>query len=188
MYASMLHHNLINQCSLPRPKAKGRPAKKARSAPPPNFFQLTPVSRLGAPCFFVSVVLAQIHTANGHFVFRPNSFADFASQSRLRALVSCDACPTSNNCSPSHLYYVRFCGDFWVQCRCCPQNHDASGQRRDLRYLQSGLLFLSFFFLGRLMHSVLWARCKTKFQRTCFCKADASASSAAPSSPSAAEA
>jgi hypothetical protein len=49
-------------------------------------------------------------------------------------------------------------------------------------------LAFSFGFFGRLMHSVLWARCKTKFQRTCFCKADASASSAAPSSPSAAEA
>ena len=34
MYASMLHHNLINQCSLPRPKAKGRPAKKDQLLPP----------------------------------------------------------------------------------------------------------------------------------------------------------
>ena len=140
MYASMLHHNLINQCSLPRPKAKGRPAKKARSAPP-QFLPAHSWSRLGAPCFFVSVVLAQIHTANGHFVFRPNS------QSRLRALVSCDACPTSNNCSPSHLYYVRFCGDFWVQCRCCPQHHDASGQRRDLRYVHNLACFFFRVFL-----------------------------------------
>ena len=168
-------------CHVPRPKVD---QPKRLDQLPPQFLPAHSWSRLGAPCFFVSVVLAQIHTANGHFVFRPNS------QSRLRALVSCDACPTSNNCSPSHLYYVRFCGDFWVQCRCCPQHHDASGQRRDLRYLHNLACFFFRFFLVASCILFFVRDVKPSFNAhvTCFCKADASASPAAPSSPSAAEA
>lgn len=52
MYASMLDQNLINECSLPRPKAKGRPAKKKQTAAAsslPENFQLAPGPALERP-------------------------------------------------------------------------------------------------------------------------------------------
>ena len=189
MYASMLHHNLINECSLPRPKAKGRPAKKARSsAPLPNVFQLTPGPGLEHPASSSASSLPKPTQA-----MTTLSSDQIALQTLLRK-AGCGHLFPAMLAQQATIAALRACtmSDFVAIFGC---NVGVAHKIMTLLAnvgtsdLFQPLCFSFCFFFGRLMHFVLFARSKfqAKSQSACFCKAVAS-SPAAPSSPSAAEA